>query len=711
MRLQLSNHVAVELLCRKREFLGLGAISVGAVKLRNPERPFLIRANTPEGVLYARFQIAGIRKRPDRVEIELRAEGLPWGRTEHHDEYNQQMIAVGHNFAPVAEKLMLVIAPARLELGGREWVGFSYAFEFASRARKIHRLWTEATWEIGGSITGNTVLHQGHCNRPVYRGAKNTLFTTHCLKTLRQYGSPQGSSFQLAPRGGLLQTFDFQYAKQGALFQFWPRMESIVSLIESPPGSTRLHVIDEYRFKLSHRARTAPKWVLFASGSLDEHEARDLWWAAHEHVNGGIRARFGVQPTVVASEVGLKYETRMCDGKLRMTIAGKEADSAEAPYSIADRLLPRLAEQGIRRFFPEVMSESDVTQLGLRRKLDGGVHGDLHCASVCATHRFLPSEFWGGLKAWRYMYDKAHALGIELGAWFAPHFSPRSPIYQQHPEYRMIEHNSQPAGGGYSFQTLVTADWNTGIYDWVLADLRRWKREGGLDYLFTDSWPNLGLLPMNYAANMRANFVALGRLYRDIQKLGIKILSFEGISPFGVTRIGLADLRGDRIGQDRAVAGQNDFGWWIGNEDMAFGMCLAVRARNRAQQELRQTQFRAMANRAYILWDDQHGLDHRLPNWWARHNRLFNQALPFMTGRRQVLPDGAGVCWESSHGRLVWTFRDWTFDRHARRVERLDGESFIPMNPRNPRALPAWGVYRLFADYAAKNWQGTNQRR
>ncbi|MBI4027960.1 MAG: hypothetical protein HY360_23450 [Verrucomicrobia bacterium] len=716
MKIELSNGVAIELLGRQRphdhrqavEFIGLGGISVGRVRLRAARRPFLVRADTPEGVCYARFQLGRFQRRRDQVAFELCAEGWPWGRTECHDEYNQQMIAVGHDIEPVTDKLRLALAPAELELGKRRWVGFSYSFEFRSARRKVHRLWTEATWEIGGSLVGNTVLHQGHCNQPVYRGAKRTVFTTHCLKTLHQYGSPLGSSFQLAPRGGLLQTFDFQYAAQGALLQFWPRMESIASLIESPPESELLHVIDEYRFELSNWVRTTPKWVLFSIGKLADHEARDLWWAAHEYVNGRIRARFRVQPTVAAPEIGLKYRSRVVGSKFRMTILDQEVDSVEVPYVIADRLFPRLAAQGIRRFISEVMSESDVTTLGMRRKLDDGVHGDLRCASVCATHRFLPSKFWGGLKAWRYMYEKAHAHGIELGAWFAPHLSPRAPIFQEHPEYRVIDQNSQPFGGGYSFVGLNTADWNTGIYHWVLRDLRRWKQEGGLDYLFTDSWPNLGLLPVNYAARMRTNFRPLGRLFHDIQKLGIQLLSFEGISPFGITRIGITDLQGAQQAQNRAVAGQNDFGWWVGHEDMAFGMCPMVSPSRRSARELERISFRALANRACITWDNQFDLNYRLPAWWVRLNHIYQRAVPHMQWRH-LLPNGAGVKWTDGSTEILWLYHDLPLPppqagqrlvrAKMQRVERVTATGFVAM-PATCRVLAGGQVYRLPGEVA-----------
>ena len=697
--LKIGSHAQVELLTGSNdEFLGIGAVTVDGTPLRSTHCPITIRLDTPDGVLYPVLHVREVLPGDNQGEwnIRLWAEGVRWGRGEYADDYGQPLYWLADGEGTIEDCLDLFLRSVQLDLGGRGWRGFSYEFRFRSGERQIHRLLTHATWEIGGSITGNTVLSQGQCNMPVYRGSAETLFTTACLRSLDRYGSPQGNSFQLGPRAGLIQGFDFHYSPAGALLQFWPELGSISSLLESPPDSDLLHVVDEYRFPLAKDVNMTPKWVLFTPGPLAEHEARDLWWAAQNHVYGGIRDRCGIAPTVVVPEVGLKYATRVHEGRLRVSIAGEEVDSAAVPYAIAERVLPRLAKQGIRRFFPEVMSESDVTVLGMKRKLDDGVHSDLHCASVCATHRFFPSEFWGGIRAWRVMAEKARALGIQLGAWFAPHFSPRAPIFQQHPEYRMTDVTGMAAGGGYGFQTIVVGDWNTGLFDWVLDDLKRWKGEGGLDYLFTDSLSNMGLLQMNYAGGMRTNWDALGRLYGEIQNLGIQALSFECVSAFGVGRFGLADPRGDLLPENRAVAGQNDFGWWVGEEDMAFGLCLVHGARGRSPQELERIAFRLLSNRGCAIYEHEFGLDHVLPEWWENLNHIYNQALPHMV-TRHLLPGEDGVRWESGDTQIIWAYRDLPIQVPVNaRVERLDkhGSTRVTAEGEIVR-LGAWSVYRL----------------
>jgi hypothetical protein len=255
--------------------------------------------------------------------------------------------------------------------------------------------------------------------------------------------------------------------------------------------------------------------------------------------------------------------------------------------------------------------------------------------------------------------------------------------------------NSLPCGGGYGFHAITTVDWNTGIFDWVLNDIRRWREEGGLDYLFSDSWANLGLLEMNYAAGMRTNLKALGRLYREFQNLGLRSLSFEGISPFGTSRFGAADLRGDLLHAQGGIVGQNDFGWWVGEEDMAIGLCLCVSSRKRTAEELTRIQFRLMANRGFAMCDDQYGLMYELPDWWTRLNSIYVQALPHMKVRR-VLPNGQGILWTDGQVEVLWAYKAFV---HAVRadavVERLDGKGATRIENAGSVQAEAGCVYRI----------------
>jgi len=543
------------------------------------------------------------------------------------------------------------------KLGGRKWQGFAWTVSFLSAQRAIHRVLVDATWELGGTITGATVLNQGQCNPPVYRGARKSLFTTACLKTLRQHGSPQGMSFQLSPRGGLIQGFDFQYSPAGALLHYWPKLDSISSVIESPCGSPRLHVVDEYRFPLAKRIATTPQRVLFTPGPLAEHEARDLWWEATEKIYGGLRRRYGVREPLVRPEAPKLGYPKARGDRVTVNILGQEVEHQDWLYAMAEHYLPRLAKNGIKRLWMENICQSDATEMGLRRKLENGTHGDLHCGSVCCTWRFFPSDYWGGIKAWQHFYKTGHKLGIQIGAWAAPHLSHQAPVFHEHTDWRSIGVNSLGTGGGYGIHAINAADWNTGIRDWMLADFRRWKEQGGLDFLWLDSWSNLGLLPLNYAAKLRPNWQGLSRFCGELSRLGLE-LTFESHSPFGVMACGYTDLRGDKFDEDHSVAGQNDFGWWVGEEDMLFNASMYnIHPRGRTPDEVFDIKFRAMANRGFIMLPKLLSQDHDMPERHVQLHHFYEQVLPHMQTRR-ILPDNLGVRWSDGQTDVIWAYRD-----------------------------------------------------
>ena len=656
--IQLGNGCTIEMVMENGAWLGLGGIRMGQTSLRDGTRPILLRLETPEGVLYTRYALKKVDvSRTGSATVTLEASGYPWGRQEYFDEYEQQQYAIMEKTQTVTDEVTLEFSPIQERLGGRMWNGFAYHVAFSSRTRSIHRIVVDATWELGGSIVGKTVLSQGQCNRPVYRGAKNTVFTTACLKALHLYGSPQGVSFQLSPRDGLIQGFDFQHGRQGALLHYWPRMESISSIIESPKGSTRLHVVDEYRFPLTRKAATTPQRVLFTPGPLEEHEARDLWWEAIEKIYGSLRRRYKVSEPRVHPDGQTTGSPRAKGNTVMVDVMGHPVEHQEFMYALAEYYLPRLARNGIKRLFVDTMSQSDATELGMKRKLDDGCHGDLHCGSVCCTWRFFPSEFWGGIKAWKHLYESGRKLGVQVGTWAAPHLSHNAPIFREHPEWKSKGVNSLATGGGYGIHAINALDWNTGIFDWVLADLRRWQQEGGLDYLWLDSWSNLGLLPVNYANKMRPNWQALSRFCGELSGMGIE-LAFESLSPFGVMACGFADLRGYKMGQNHAVAGQNDFGWWVGQEDMLFNVSMyGIHPRERPDDEVFGIKFRAMANRGFIMLPGLLTKDRDMP---ARHvllHQTYEQVLPHMRTRR-LLPRGLGVRWNDGSAEVVWAYRD-----------------------------------------------------
>jgi hypothetical protein len=708
-KLSLPGNINIELLLAPDGFFkGLGSITANGIPLRNGAVPFRFQMDTHDGILYTQLRLREVVPLSDGGhELRLEALGLPWGRSEILDDYAQTVIYPAISDRPVLDDLRIELRPVRHTLGGHEWSGFCYRLHFRSDTRQVHRALVHATWELGGAITGNTLLCPGQCNQPVWRGTKNALFTSACLRALHLHGQLHGNSFQLGPRAAMCQAFDFQHGPNGVLLGFWPEFDGLSSLLESRSGEDVLHVLDEYRLPLAKELVTPAKWILFRPGNLPEHEARDLWWDTVQAVHGGIRERFGVSASHMLPEgpfhQGFGYETRMQNGRLQMALrAGHWVDHPEVLDAYAEQVLPRLAELGFKRFKPEAVTESDVTVLGMKRKLEAGIHGDLHCGSVCATQRHIPSEFWGGLPAWRRMYERGRSLGMQVGHWIAQHMSPRAPIFDEHPSYRVTDAHGFPAAGGYGFNTLIVANWNSGFADWAFDNLRRWKEEAGLDFLWVDSYSNLGTLQINYADQMRPQYAAYARFLARLQQIGIRDLTFESVTALGCPSFGMADLQGARQAQRHDVAGQNDFGWWADEPDMICDMHINLSDIPRSAAESERLQFQAMASRGMIFYGratDGGGFVSRnldIPDWWQRNLSIFNRAEPLMHGVRRLLPDRAGVVWHSDAGRCIWTFTEYRLEAPEDVVvEAIDGRQLHKLPGTGAMTLPAWGVYRV----------------
>ena len=144
------------------------------------------------------------------------------------------------------------------------------------------------------------------------------------------------------------------------------------------------------------------------------------------------------------------------------------------------------------------------------------------------------------------------------------------------------------------------------------------------------------------------------------------------------------------------MAGQNDFGWWVGEEDMAFDVCMyQVHTRKRSEEELRGIQFRMMANRGFVMLNSLITGNYEIPDWWVTLNHTYEQALPHLKTRR-LLPDGAGVRWLDGNTQVLWAFRDAALPvANGARIEELLGQDALPINAVGTLPLQAGKVYRI----------------
>src|SRR5690606_20337648 len=128
---------------------------------------------------------------------------------------------------------------------------------------------------------------------------------------------------------------------------------------------------------------------------LAPHERANAWSAAINHVHAGERARVGV----TASAVRPRMWTPQI-GDDWGTLGGVRVERRRFLYHMAEHVLPRWAEMGVREICTHSLWTSDYTvDRHTTKQASHGLHGDLTVASICAVREHVIDPLWGGIEA------------------------------------------------------------------------------------------------------------------------------------------------------------------------------------------------------------------------------------------------------------------------------------------------------------------------
>ncbi len=671
--------VSLVLRMEGESILGVGDVSVGGRRLRNPSRLWRPQIATPEGIHYVRFDLKSVTVSPDGgVTLETAAAGFPIGVREEQDEYLLDLVDLSLSDTPVVDRFDWIFAPDACEIGGRSFLGFSYRHRFHSRqGRRLCRLFDTATWEIGGHVRGNELLFQGEVNPPVTVLARDTAFTTACnYYQSEMQGMPtvtQRVSIQRLPRIGTLQAFDFLAHRAGALLGLFEPLEEVFSLIEKRPGEDRLHILDEYRRPRAATFETPRKRILFhaATGAWTREDRRNLWEGVRDFVHTAARRRARIRRSPVLPRVWIPQYCRDT-----FTLDGTTYPREKGLHALADRRIAAWADMGVREVCLHSIWKSDYTEDRLVCKDHGGMHGALTVGSICNVRVHEIAPLWGGEEALAYFVDKAHGAGLQVQLWWATHVCARAPILREHPEFAMTARDGLPNGGGFGHTGPVTLELNhPACFDWLFGNLRRLHDRTGFDGLFHDSYGNMTLLPLNYADEQRrGQQAAFVRLIRKLQGIGIRNLAIEGIGPFGTGHFGMNLLPSEGVSSF-----QNALDWWVGQEDMVCGLNMGISQTvwKQSNPDARAFAFRCMAagGRFGFTQYDADGVE-MWTGWLRDMNRIHARIAP-IEGRRVYLPQDRGVLWSKGRGAWLFSFRSFVHPvARGGRVVRIlpDGE-------------------------------------
>ncbi len=697
--LDLGSGVTVELLVENGDLRGLGGVWVGEVALRCSAVPLAPYLKSDMGVLFTRFRLDRTETLPEGgYAVYTTATGVPTLESAYEDEYNGVQAMVSQQEGPIEAEVVWLLKPETLTIQETAYTGFSYAWRYTTTNTKLFRILVKATWEIGGAATGNTMLSTGQVTPPIYTAAKDTHFTSACLKQLKRFGDPLGMSFQLTPRFGLHQSFDFMGHAQGTLLGYWPERADVRSFLQKNPGEDVIFIVDATHFSLTDAIEIPRKCILFAPADaegMSEHVLRNRWKDAHDHCGEAARAHFHIKRSRPLPESTIGYGTRlMDDGSVQMRVGETWVPSQEWLIAMADTYFPELASRGIRRVIPEPIVQTDPSERGRECKLHRGIHGDLNVGSVCCVHRYVPAEMWGGMAAWQYYYRKAHEHGMEAGHWIGPHLAYNAPIIAEHPDWVCRASTTLVASGGYPNFELACMNWNTGVRQWIFDDLKRWKEEGGLDYIWFDSLGNLGMFPVDFSHGMQPNTFALAEFIADLQGIGIANIAVEGVSPFGIAACGMFDPNRGNIRDEQSIVGQNSLDWLVGNEDMWPDQQPRVELhRDRTEEDARQIFFRFLASRTVpMLGRYSKGFGPK-PAWFKAYLDTYF-AVENDLVRRLLLPGRQAVRWTGGSTDVLFTFAPVSVPVIGI-VEQIDAGVATPLAHHGTLRTEPWTVYRL----------------
>ena len=691
--------VSIALRMEGDSILGVGEVHVGGQSLRKPSRLWRPQIATPEGVHYVRFDLKSVSVSPGgTVTIETAATGLPVGVREEQDEYLMDLIDLSLSDKPVVDRFDWVFAPDACQIGGRSFMGFSYRYRFHSgQGRRLCRLFDLATWEIGGHVRGNELLFQGEVNPPATLLAQKTFFTTACnyyqseLQGLSAV--TQRVSIQRLPRIGTIQSFDFLAHRAGALLGLFEPLDEVFSLVQKNAGEDVLHILDEYRRPLAAAFETPRKRMLFhaATASWTREDRRNLWRDVFDSVHKAARRRARIRRSPVLPRVWIPQCCRDA-----FTLDGAVHPRERCLYELADRRVAAWADMGAREICLHSIWKSDYTEDRRVCKDHGGMHGALTVGSICNVRIHEVAPLWGGEDALAYFVGKAHAAGLQVQLWWATHVCARSPILREHPEFAMTARDGLPNGGGFGHTGPVTLDLNNPeCFDWMFGNLKRLHDRTGFDGLFHDSYGNMTFLPVNYADDRRrGQQEAFVRLIRKLQGIGIRNLAIEGIGPFGTGHFGMNLLPSEGVS-----AFQNALDWWLGQEDMLYGLNMGISQSvwKQPTPDARAFAFRCMAAGGRFGFTQYDGDGVEIWTGWLRDlNRAHARIAP-IEGQRDYLPQDRGVIWRKGRSRWLFAFRSFEFAVPRRcNVVRVDPDGETPVVVREGKlATEPCSVYRL----------------
>jgi len=631
---------------------GIKGIRIGGVKLMDESFPSVFVFQGPDGWDYRRFELIALEQAGESVVVRTKAIGTVADASWTRDQYDYDIQYVGNPRQVPPLEVDFVFTPAAETFRETQFAGFRLDFRFRMTGGKLARLQWRQHWEIGGHATGSTVYSQSQIASPVHEFTLESTWNNVCWKTLFRGPTDDNVSMQFNARCAYHQLFDFLRAGRGIFLGYFEQARAIQTICQKNAGEDNYHIQENMDFRLASEGELTGKTILFApKAGRTEAQTRNIWFDVNEYMNDSYREQAGIRRSrLLPTDHFWGWRTLPIDGHLYFGEPENPIPAEKYLEHLAETYVPRVYEKGIRRFWFRPYATNDTTELMFWCKADRGrgiLDGGVQFSSCCTVWEYKPSKMFGGGEAARRFYELGHKAGVEIGMWVGNHISTKAPILADHPEWVLKDRNAANPAGGYDDLTMAIVDWNSGARDWILQDVLDWKKNYGLDFIFFDSFGNLGLKCRNYAReDLADNFDGAMKFLAAVTQAGIDVMP-EGLSFVGVPFMGL-DNSGVMQSESDPLVGQNSLGWFVGNEDMLTGCHPFTEWNpNVDPQRFWTMQFKAIANKAVL------SIQKQVPDEAAANFRIYNQVEPYMQ-RRTLLERDLGVLWDSGDGKGVF---------------------------------------------------------
>lgn len=644
--IEFGNGMALTLDLDGDRFGGIGEVCFNGAPLRSTRLPWTLYTESEgfdSAVRFDTFVLADVRRNADGgAMLVLRARGQWLARAQEADAMGEARIKTRRLSAPEAV-FTWTFTPITERIEENEWHGLAMKIGYDCAAAPIHWLMEAATWEIGGSAAGATLIQQDISTMQLEQEVREDgAFST--IEKFFTEGWGGSYPMDMLPRAAGAGICDFQAKDDLALCLFSERPGLTRARIDKHAGEDVVHHLDRGYFPLGGKVETAGRKLLVfrAPQPLKRHERRNLWLDCFTEVRARIHRNYGF--TLEIPEPCSGGHLWDVDLKARGREWSKELD----------RDIPEYSKLGYKQAFIHGVWDSITSDP------NPPIPGN-----ICCPYTFTFAECFGGPAGMKRLNDTAGRAGVRLMQWFSFHLSKFAPVWKEHPDWVIKEANGDPWDGGY--QVLWSGRVRSGYGDWFKQQIFDVKNDTGIDGIFWDSYQNLGVTCIDWGAPDKApQAEEIFLMQAELQRQGFK-QRVEVITIFGVSQVATFGFKNNKFRRrlwDDFVNGDQAFAL-IDNSPSFFVRDESIIGPDRLSPE---RYFWMVAHRSVpSIEADPWGVKKggtRMPGGdqaeaYARTNHLYNRLVPRMH-RLRLQENGTHVVWLDAGGRpaVVWVFQD-----------------------------------------------------